>query len=108
MPTNAVLRIELQSIEPLIWRRVRVPLGWRLDRVHRVFQTVMGWQNRHLHEFRVGEHCIGMPELDDMAEPPPDDERKVSLEQLAKEAGNEFMYAYDFGGRAAAMGGWRL
>lgn len=33
MPTNAILRIELLGIEPLIWRRVRIPLAWRLDRV---------------------------------------------------------------------------
>src|SRR5579872_1577939 len=49
----AVLRIELQGIEPLIWRRVAVSTRMSLTDVHRVIQVVMGWLDYHLWDFEV-------------------------------------------------------
>jgi Plasmid pRiA4b ORF-3-like protein len=43
------LRIELLGVAPTIWRRVIVPETIKLPTLHRVFQTVLGWTNRHLH-----------------------------------------------------------
>jgi hypothetical protein len=39
----AILRIELEDIKPLIWRRVGVRTSMTLKAVHDVIQTIMGW-----------------------------------------------------------------
>ncbi len=48
--STILLRIELLNIEPLIWRRVRVPTKWTLRRLHGLIQKVFGWEDRHLHD----------------------------------------------------------
>lgn len=45
------LRIELKRSSPPIWRRVAVPGDITLGGLHEVIQTVMGWENMHLHQF---------------------------------------------------------
>jgi len=59
--STILLRIELLNIEPLIWRRVRVPTKWTLRRLHGLIQRVFGWEDRHLHDFRIGDVRVGMP-----------------------------------------------
>jgi hypothetical protein len=39
----AILRIELEDIEPLIWRRVAVPVSMNLEVVHSVIQAAVRW-----------------------------------------------------------------
>jgi hypothetical protein len=51
--TIAVLRIELEDIKPLIWRRVAVPTSMNVKSVHDVIQAVMGWLDCHLWEFEA-------------------------------------------------------
>ena len=53
-----ILRIELEGIEPLIWRRVAVRTVMSLSELHRVIQVVMGWRNCHLWQFEAGEEEI--------------------------------------------------
>lgn len=54
-----LLHIELQGADPSIWRRVAVPSNRHLDDLHNVFQGVMGWQDEHLHAFRIGDMVYG-------------------------------------------------
>ena len=61
----AVLRIELENIEPLIWRRVAVRTAINLKTLHRVIQAAMGWLDCHLWEIATGEHKYGMLLPDD-------------------------------------------
>ena len=49
------LKISLQWIDPPIWRRVLVPADITLAKLHSVIQTAMGWEDVHLHQFRVEE-----------------------------------------------------
>jgi hypothetical protein len=51
----AILRIELEDIDPLIWRRVAVRTSINLKSVHGVIQAAMGWLDRHLWEFTANE-----------------------------------------------------
>jgi hypothetical protein len=51
----AILRIELEDIEPLIWRRIAVRTSMNLKAVHRVIQAAMGWLDCHLWEFTANE-----------------------------------------------------
>ena len=48
------LKISLLETQPQIWRRFVVPAGITLDRLHDVIQIVMGWEDMHIHEFRIG------------------------------------------------------
>ena len=56
----AILRIELEDIEPLIWRRVAVRTSMNLKAVHGVIQAAMGWLDCHLWEFTANERKYSM------------------------------------------------
>ena len=45
------LKITLRGSKPAIWRCVQVPGSINLNRLHDVFQVVMGWTDSHLHQF---------------------------------------------------------
>src|SRR5260370_42582259 len=45
------LKITLRGSKPAVWRRVLVPGGINLNRLHDVLQIVMGWTDSHLHHF---------------------------------------------------------
>jgi hypothetical protein len=91
------LHLSLLETEPLIWRRLQVPANITLRRLHDVFQIAMGWTDSHLHEFTVGDQHIGMAEPE--AEPLANlrDDRRTTLEEIARRVGDEFTYNYDFG-----------
>lgn len=59
----ARLQIELEGTDPLVWRRVDVPLDHRLRRVHQVIQAVFDWNGSHLHQFEVSGRLYGLPEV---------------------------------------------
>jgi hypothetical protein len=56
----AILRIELEDIEPLIWRRVAVRTAMNLKALHGVIQAAMGWLDYHLWEFAANERKFGI------------------------------------------------
>jgi Plasmid pRiA4b ORF-3-like protein len=88
------LRISLTDVTPEVWRRVAVPGGYTLDRLHRVIQYAMGWQNYHLHSFEIEGVQYGEPDPD--GELDLRDELEVRLDAVAgKDA--RFIYTYDFG-----------
>lgn len=45
------LKITLQDIEPLIWRRIQVPSTCTFWELHSYIQDAFGWTNSHLHQF---------------------------------------------------------
>ena len=51
----ARIRIELNGIDPTIWRGVEVPLTTSLKGLHDVIQAVMPFENRHPFLFNVGD-----------------------------------------------------
>jgi Plasmid pRiA4b ORF-3-like protein len=88
------LRVSLDGVTPEVWRRVLVPGGYTLDRVHRVIQHAMGWWDYHLHSFEIDGVLYGEPDPHD--ELRVRDELDVRLDQVAR-PGNEFRYTYDYG-----------
>lgn len=89
-----LLKIQLDDIEPAIWRRFVVPASITLDRLHDVIQIVMGWTDSHLHEFTIGKKCY--------TEYPESKEDglecgRYRLGDLVKQKGRTFLYLYDFG-----------
>lgn len=95
--TVAVLRIELEDIEPLIWRRVAVPTSMNLKAVHEVIQAVMGWLDCHLWEFKAGErkYSLLIPNDPDWNERIAD-AAMIKLSALATIV-KGIRYGYDFG-----------
>lgn len=89
------LKITLDGSRPTVWRRVLVRADTTLDLVHRVIQAAMGWRDRHMHEFRVGEARYGPIEFGH--DPGRQSEAKVTLRRVAPEIGAVFRYWYDFG-----------
>jgi len=90
------LKLSLLEIEAEVWRRLLVPRGVRLDRLHEIFQVAMGWTNSHLHEFRVGDTRYGEPDPE-YDEGDVRDERSVRLFEVAPGVNDSFLYEYDFG-----------
>jgi len=85
----------LRGIHPPVWRRIQVWEDATLAQLHRVLQIVMGWEDYHLHEFRIGRKLYGVPDLDD--ERKIIDVKRVRIHDLVPRVGTEFEYVYDFG-----------
>ncbi|HCU06856.1 MAG TPA: hypothetical protein DIC42_04675 [Holosporales bacterium] len=92
-------KIQLNDIKPLIWRRVQVLSTITFADFHDVIQNTMGWEQCHLHEFRVNGKSapqgIG-PIFEDGFECPTD-EKKVKLDKIFTEEKQKINYEYDFG-----------
>ena len=89
------LRVTLAGVDgPPVWRQVVIPAGYTLDRVHGVVQAAMGWQNSHLHMFRIAGREYGPAYLDDEIETL--DEKQFRIGDLVK-TGDLAGYEYDFG-----------
>lgn len=88
------LKVSLADVAPPVWRRVLVPGAYTLDRVHRVFQCVLGWQDCHLHSFDIDGAQYGVP--DPEGELTLRDELDTRLDAVATKGGR-FRYTYDFG-----------
>ncbi|MER7457001.1 plasmid pRiA4b ORF-3 family protein [Micromonospora sp. NPDC126480] len=88
------LRISLTGVRPPVWRRVLVPGGFTLDRVHRVVQHAMGWRDCHLHSFDIDGRQYAEPDPD--GELSVHDELDVRLDAVVGK-GSRFHYTYDFG-----------
>ena len=97
------LQISLRESRPAVWRRLQVPGGITLVKLHRAIQVRMGWQDHHLHQFTVNGAVYGQ-RFADWQDANPDmlDERGVRLAWLAPTVGTRLLYEYDFGD------GWAL
>src|SRR6266540_259660 len=92
------VKISLRGARPPIWRRLRLPAGTSLARLHEVIQTVFGWTDSHLHAFEASGRRYSRPELglDDL-EGRFADEGTASLSEVARSVGARLRYTYDFG-----------
>jgi len=92
----ARLHIALADTDPLVWRRVEVPVDASLKMLHDVVQGAMGWLDCHLWEFEVDDRRYGVPD------PDWDDDRvfaakNTKLEALLDRGVRRFLYTYDMG-----------
>ena len=93
----ARIRIELQEVEPTVWRRIDVPLASTLLALHDFIQFAFLWTDSHLFEFEVGDRRYGQPEYDRF-----DDERlfkaaSIRVKTVVERGVEQFLYVYDFG-----------
>lgn len=98
--------IVLTGTDPLVWRRIQVPDTYSFWDLHVAIQDAMGWQDCHLHEFRLldgGEKrmmSIGIPTDETPAERPVVAGWKVPLSGHFESRPWHTLptlYAYDFG-----------
>jgi hypothetical protein len=95
MGNSVELKIELELVEPAIWRRVAVPDCYSLADLHNVIQIAMGWHECHLHCFDIDGVRYTFP--NQLPEMDMEDEDTVRLADLVKAGTKRFLYEYDFG-----------
>ena len=93
------IKVTLLGTKPPIWRRLLVPADLTLAQLHNVLQIAMGWEDGHMHEFRVGQRRFGQPEPADpfMRMPRTESERTARLSAVLGRTGAKMIYVYDFG-----------
>ena len=89
------LKIHLVGISPHICRRVLVRGDTTLAELHHVFQVAMGWENWHLHSFKLWGKEYGIPYAGGSYFA--DDARRVHLGDFPWQVNDKFTYTYDFG-----------
>jgi hypothetical protein len=96
-PTLVQLHVELQEVQPWVWRRLLVGEGVTLRKLQAILQRVMGWSGRYPHEFEVGclrYRVLGKRRPLDPAILP---ESGVRLTQLLDGGLKRFIYRYPMG-----------
>ena len=89
------IKVTLRGTRPPIWRRILVSRNINLAQFHNILQVVMGWEDCHLHHFRVGNTFYGTPS-DDFGMGTKN-EKKVHLDEVLRKPKDRMMYEYDFG-----------
>ena len=93
-PSKGIKNEGKKRHEPPIWRRFLVSGDITLHKFHKILQVVMGWQNYHLYNFKIGEVYYGIPHLGIAREFK--DSRRIKLQKAITEKMG-FVYVYDFG-----------
>lgn len=89
------LLIELEGVEPKIYRKLRVDSDIQMRDLHHAIQLSMGWENKHLYYFdAAGEKItqIDFLEDDDFVE-----DHEVSLDEYLHGENDSLTYIYDLG-----------
>lgn len=96
------LRVELERVQPVVWRSIEIPSDIRLDEFHMILQGALGWQHCHLHSFSdgsgqyksfVADYEIAVADEVDTLLPQQD----YRVDQLLQQPGDRLAYAYDYG-----------
>jgi len=97
-------KVTLLDSEPPIWRRIQVPAAYTFWELHVAIQDAMGWQDYHLHMFRIedprkGEVVeIGIPDEERFEDDSPHIPGwEVPISDYFLDRGSRADYLYDFG-----------
>lgn len=92
------LKITLKNSKPPIWRRLQVPADCQLETLHWAIQVAMGWEDDHLHCFRIGGmEYMGRDPMGGKMDSDGEDAALYRLSDVVREAKAKFTYEYDFG-----------
>jgi hypothetical protein len=91
------IKVTLDNTHPPIWRRILTPGNTTLLKLHDILQIVMGWEDYHLHMYRIEGLIYGNPADDEYGDLGTQDEAKYQLSQVINGEGQQFTYEYDFG-----------
>ncbi|MGG4034230.1 DUF6155 family protein [Paenibacillus cisolokensis] len=92
-------KIELDEINPKIWREFQFHPDVTFHQLHEMIQFIMGWDNYHLYEFHVNERAIGLPDptFSYMENREVLDARRETVQKHVTKENTVFSYTYDFG-----------
>lgn len=96
-----VLEFTLSDCSPQVWRKLSLPGRYTLGDLHQMLQVLFGWQNCHMHEFRIGGRRFTDPRTLDFEFQDDLFDHNVGLERSLK-GESSFRYFYDFGD------GWKI
>ena len=65
-PRLLQLKVQLRDVHPAVWRRFTFGDRLSIADLHRVIQLLMGWEDDHLHRFRIHGRDYGIEEMDGM------------------------------------------
>jgi hypothetical protein len=91
------MKVTLLGLKPPIWRRFLVSPEMNLGSLHEVLQTVMGWENAHLHEFEAGGWRYGPRDTEDMFATGAKNEVRCTVREAFPKEKSRGGYLYDFG-----------
>jgi len=77
------LRVVLNGVSPLVWRRLLVSSKSNLADLHEILQLAFGWSGFYLYEFRIHGRTFG-------------EERSVCLADFQLHPGERLRYRYNF------------
>jgi hypothetical protein len=89
------LHVWLREISPLIWRRLSVRSDGTIANLHQTLQIALGWDDAHLHRFRIRGKDYGVSRVGGIGfryDPDP-----VHLADFHFRPYARFLYADDFG-----------
>lgn len=87
------LKITLDNVEPIVWRRILVPGDILLDELHALIQLSMSWESTHMYSFEIGgKTYMDDPDGEFGAQEPDSIELSDAIKKTKK-----FSYSYDFG-----------
>ena len=100
------MKITLVGFDPAIWRRIEIRSDSTFADLHDAIQSVMKWENSHLHKFRLEktnkskEVLIFEPQFPGSIMEPVDgarDEEEEQVDEWIINPGEKAIYTYDFG-----------
>lgn len=94
------IKVTLEDIEPLIWRRLLVRSDIKLSKLHDLLQTAFAWEDAHMHHFFNKENQFFAPPemtVDDFGGPPTRDTSQTCLNEVMTKLKDVLRYEYDFG-----------
>lgn len=87
-------KVTLLGMRPPVWRRIVVPADYHLGHLHQIVQLAMGWNDSHLHQFRIGPDTLSQPAFELKGAK---NENRVTLAELFPTLVGKIGYEYDFG-----------
>jgi hypothetical protein len=89
------LKVWLQGISPMVWRRLLVRSDSTIADLHYTIQIAMGWSDVHLNRFHIHGQDFGV--YHDGGISFSDNPEKVLLSSFGFRTRERFLYEYDFG-----------
>ena len=89
------LKVWLQGISPMVWRRLLVRSDSTIAHLHYTIQIAMGWSDVHLNRFHIHGQDFGV--YHDGGISFADNPEKVLLSAFGFRTRERFLYEYDFG-----------
>lgn len=89
-----VIKIAVNGVSPMVWRRLRISVNTSLAALHYIIQIVQGWGDDYLHQFHIYGKDYGISYEGGISFP--DNPFRVVIDDFAFDAGDRFTYEYNF------------